>query len=361
MDETLRTSLIGLGASLLLLSPPAHAVDGVIEINQAAALVGGVTTSDEPGFPVTLDSPGSYRLTGNLTLPNQNTDAIVVDADNVTIDLGGFSIIGTANCSGTTGSIECSNSGSGRGIYATTSGIPVPGQADGTVIKNGTISGTGSYAIEVRKSAWIDGVLVTHCASTAIRAEDDSLVTDSRVRLVGGVGLFAVSGVVSFRGSRFALVGGATHIGATEIGGNTCDDARCSAVPQRHYYLTQATSLGGGVLTACDEGFHTATLHEISAPGALTYDWVRGENHLDSGKGPPANYFGWVRSGRDIGLPIGSGGSANCRVWASSSITEFGSVAALAFGWTDSGEKMSPWDSGSSTCSDSLPVWCIED
>ena len=44
----------------------AFAVDGVIEINQARALAGGVlgdAIRDPPGFPVTIDRSGSYRLT----------------------------------------------------------------------------------------------------------------------------------------------------------------------------------------------------------------------------------------------------------------------------------------------------------
>ena len=45
------------------------ASDGVIEINQARALQGGVTEGDTPGFPVTISQSGSYRLTGNLTVP----------------------------------------------------------------------------------------------------------------------------------------------------------------------------------------------------------------------------------------------------------------------------------------------------
>ena len=42
---------------------PALASDGVIEINQAKALAGGVTAFDGPGFPVTVTAPGSYILT----------------------------------------------------------------------------------------------------------------------------------------------------------------------------------------------------------------------------------------------------------------------------------------------------------
>jgi hypothetical protein len=35
------------------------AVDGVIEINQARVLAGGITPADTPGFPVTIGTSGS--------------------------------------------------------------------------------------------------------------------------------------------------------------------------------------------------------------------------------------------------------------------------------------------------------------
>jgi hypothetical protein len=218
----------------------------------------------------------------------------------------------------------------------------------------------GNYGIEVRDGAWIDGVHIEHCGSTAIRAEDDSLVTDSRIRLVGGAGLIAVSGVVNFRGNRIARVGGASHIGATEIGGNTCDDARCSAVPKRHFYLTQTAVQGDGILAACDDGYHAATLHEIADPSALTYDWPRGLNQLDAGQGPPANSSAWVRSGRDLSSVSGVG-EANCALWTSSSSLNQGSVALLTKAWDEPGEKLNPWDGFAASCSFSLGVWCVQD
>src|SRR5712692_4005736 len=86
-----------------------YAVDGVVLIDQNRALAGGVTPGDAPGFPVTISVPGSYRLSGNLTVPDANTTAIQVTADNVTLDLNGFSIIGPTVCVGT----SCSPTGTG--------------------------------------------------------------------------------------------------------------------------------------------------------------------------------------------------------------------------------------------------------
>lgn len=42
--------------------------DGVIEINQHAAVAGDITAGDTAGFPVTLSVEGGYRLTSNLAV-----------------------------------------------------------------------------------------------------------------------------------------------------------------------------------------------------------------------------------------------------------------------------------------------------
>lgn len=91
----MRLDRFALGALVLLTAAvPGEAVDGVTEINQTIALSGGVTPGDAAGFPVTIDQAGSYRLTGNLTVPNENTTAVVISVEGVTLDLNGFSIIG---------------------------------------------------------------------------------------------------------------------------------------------------------------------------------------------------------------------------------------------------------------------------
>jgi hypothetical protein len=80
----------------MLLSVSAFAVDGVVLINQATVMAAG-------GFPYYLRQPGSYKLSGNLIVTGDansctiasSCDAIhILGADNITIDLNGFSIIG---------------------------------------------------------------------------------------------------------------------------------------------------------------------------------------------------------------------------------------------------------------------------
>lgn len=68
------------------------AVDGQVLINQATVNAAG-------GFPYKITQPGSYKLSGNLTLATSLTPnyfgmdvGIVIAANNVTLDLGGFSI-----------------------------------------------------------------------------------------------------------------------------------------------------------------------------------------------------------------------------------------------------------------------------
>ncbi|HME07133.1 MAG TPA: hypothetical protein VKG25_08780 [Bryobacteraceae bacterium] len=128
----LATLLAGLSGSL-------YAVDGVVLIDQNRALAGGVTPGDTPGFPVTISQAGSYRLTGNLTLPDANTDAIDITADDVMIDLNGFTILGPVVCTGQPVT-ACSPKGNGNGISNQT------GNANITVV-NGVVRGMGGGAI----------------------------------------------------------------------------------------------------------------------------------------------------------------------------------------------------------------------
>ena len=114
-------------ASLALAVFPAAAVDGEILINQAGVNAGGITPGDTAGFPATLSRPGRYKLTSNLVVPS-GADGIILTANNVTIDLNGFTI--RSNPPG-----------------STQSGIWSLGGGDGLRVMNGTMTGFGSWAI----------------------------------------------------------------------------------------------------------------------------------------------------------------------------------------------------------------------
>ena len=88
---------IGVLACLLTtLSVSTFAVDGVTLISQSTVTAAG-------GFPYRITHSGSYKLASNLDASGSVTDAIDIDADNVVLDLNGFTITGPCGlglCSG---------------------------------------------------------------------------------------------------------------------------------------------------------------------------------------------------------------------------------------------------------------------
>jgi hypothetical protein len=151
---------------------PTWAVDGVILIDQNKATAGNVTPGDTPGFPVTLSLPGSYRLAGNLTVPDANTNAIIIATDHVTLDLNGFAILGPTDCSG--GIQHCANTGFGMGVSTDTDHFNI-------TIRNGTVKGMGRRGIFLTGGAH----LVEY-----VHASD-----------IGDVGIFIFPGSAGFGGS----------------------------------------------------------------------------------------------------------------------------------------------------------------
>src|SRR5262249_30978241 len=66
------------------------------------AVAGDVKLLGQPGtFPIVITVPGSYRLKSNLTVPDANTSAIDVEANDVALDLNGYVISGPVTCTGT--------------------------------------------------------------------------------------------------------------------------------------------------------------------------------------------------------------------------------------------------------------------
>jgi hypothetical protein len=116
-----------------IVSPALWAVDGVVLINQATVNAAG-------GFPYVISQPGSYKLSGNLITTDPNKNVIMIAADHVTLDLGGFSILGPTDCAGSI--IRCTSDGTGSGIITDSVRFNI-------TIRNGTIQGMGSIGIQL--------------------------------------------------------------------------------------------------------------------------------------------------------------------------------------------------------------------
>jgi hypothetical protein len=138
MSQSAIEGLLPLLTPLILAAGLASPVQAQVLITQAKALAGGVTPGDAPGFPVTLSRRGSYRLTSNLTPPGR-ANAIEVRSPDVTVDLNGFSVIGTFD-------------NTANGIYAWPGG-----DGDSLTVLNGTIAGF-IYGIWAGQFAVVDNV-----------------------------------------------------------------------------------------------------------------------------------------------------------------------------------------------------------
>jgi hypothetical protein len=140
---------------------PSPAADGVIEINQAIALAGGVNgdlVADAAGFPVRITEAGSYRLTGNLAIP-LGSSGIQIDAINVTLDLGGFVVGGPNSCTGYP-TTSCAYS---------TANPAIASEQFLVVVRNGSILSSEGIGIALLgASSEVDQVRVLGCGGTGI-------------------------------------------------------------------------------------------------------------------------------------------------------------------------------------------------
>ncbi len=135
----LQARIVSIALAIMLVSAePAVAGDGIIEIDAIRAAVGSINgdpVADAPGFPVTITEPGSYRLTTNLAV-EANKSGIHILANDVTLNLAGFTIFGTTVCGGQP--VVCTGPTAGSGVLV---------EAQNASIRGGTIAGIGADGI----------------------------------------------------------------------------------------------------------------------------------------------------------------------------------------------------------------------
>jgi hypothetical protein len=143
--------------------------------------------------PFTIDAPGSYFLTMNLTSSVAN--AIVIAANGVTLDLSGFTLSSTVT--------NAASGGAGVLISSGLSDITVlNGHIRGGVTNNGSgvYSGSGFasgivYSGTQPKNTHVSGISVSGCLSFGIylNVGDSTVVESCTVRTTGNYGIRASS------------------------------------------------------------------------------------------------------------------------------------------------------------------------
>jgi len=175
------------GAALLFITAsPAPAAskksEGPVEIGMNSKKTAKKSSAD-PFFPIILLEPGSYVLVSNLDvsldpLATADTDAIQIAADNVSLNMNGFSIIGPAICTGSPVD-DCEPSGeveAGTGIDACAADVC----AKNTTVMEGTVRGMPGRGVRLGDGARVERVRAEENGEGGIETGESSAVSDSQ-------------------------------------------------------------------------------------------------------------------------------------------------------------------------------------
>lgn len=350
---------------LLLLIWPASglAVEGATEINQASVQASG-------GFPFVISAAGKYVLTSDLIVP-ADTQAILLVASDVFIDLRGFRIVGPYSCS----VVGC-QTGLVNGIAGQ------QGLGRRITVTGGAVRGFSGTCVSLLGESYMSDMFVSRCGRIGVELSQGSLVRSTRVSETGRQGIRLVGETIGYGENVVYLTGLAVSQvgpesvgidGGTAIGRNAC--LRGSCAPRgRRYYLTEDTFDGSQAAdpTNCDAGFHFASIYEITDTTQLSYDQTRGATPLDQSEGPPALRQAWVKTGTGPSTAT-LAGSADCQGWTSANSNHQGSLVSLGANgtgtsnfalnlWNDPvNSTLLPWVGGTTQCILPRPIVCLED
>lgn len=144
--------------------PPAPTMKPLSDIEPRSA----IRTAD---LPLAITSPGSYYLAESVRLTassSATTAAIIIESDNVTIDLNGFTLGGT--------------------LVPEVSGIVSRGPYNNIVVKNGIVTDFEEDGIELAvNSAIVENVMMTNIHGTAISMANGKLVNCTVTNCLSGL------------------------------------------------------------------------------------------------------------------------------------------------------------------------------
>lgn len=202
-------------------------ISGDVSAAGTNAKVNNATVA-EAKFQLTISEPGTYRLFEDVVVSDANTTGIEINADNVTIDLNGFSIRGPGTC--TQPSASCAPRGTGNGIHAIT--------RENIVVKNGGIYGMGNAGIYLEtNSVHIDNMRLSGNSNGGIvvfgGVINNSVIVDNGGDGVAGLDILLQKSII--RGNAqfgFKAYANSTYLNNTFIGNNN-NGIQVNAHPQQ--------------------------------------------------------------------------------------------------------------------------------
>ncbi|MFT3685816.1 MAG: right-handed parallel beta-helix repeat-containing protein [Phycisphaerales bacterium] len=211
------------------ISPPMGAVGPTMKTMTEVEPRIAINATNTPGDADSvykITQPGSYYLTGNVTAA-AGFSGIEIASANVTIDLGGFSILG--------------NPGSLDGVKAVT------GNSNNAVVRNGAVSGMGGDGIDLTqggptKGDRVEGVNASGNGGIGIRVSNSATVVNCSANSNLG------SGIAAFDGCTVSSCQAAGNTGHGFTSNASCVFNSCSANGNG----SDGFSLGtGNSVTAC--------------------------------------------------------------------------------------------------------------
>jgi hypothetical protein len=257
-----RLRLVGLVVGIVCLLP-------ALVWAQGGAVSSGTKILLQKDVPITITKPGSYQLGSNLKVTNPNVTAITVAADNVTIDLAGFTIEGPL----------AGEVGYGAGIM--TSASP---NRNYVLVRNGVVRGFYGVALPCVHLAGhgnrVEDLRVDNCPFGGIYVGTSGVVTRCQVSdTFVGIGLEA--GSMAVDNVFYNTTGPTINVSGPERGGTTIKGNNC----RQCGICVSAKSLGnlikGNVITGCDTGLDLTD-------GASFYDGnllYGNDNAVEGGEG----------------------------------------------------------------------------
>jgi hypothetical protein len=156
---------------------------------QAQTLLGG---NNRLSFPFFINQPGSYKLAGPIVVP-AGLSGFVIAANDVTLDLNGYTVQGPNKCSPSPG---------GPGVVctladATLPGIQVTAAGGSVVVRNGTVRGFAGDGVYLGAGSRAEALTVTENAGLGLYVGSGSVAQGIVSRFNRRSGLYASGSVVS--------------------------------------------------------------------------------------------------------------------------------------------------------------------